>query len=216
VSIERWGCGSIRTVESGPKCAQSWNPIQTLKEYFSCHIYCAQLRAHLGKIVEASCAVSNRRSRYPPRNAHAEGRKILEANQRLWRNVILRFTIPPGKAFFRWTWTSIFFQCIVVILSDSLFVQLNFVSFHVYPISGSVFPHIILFRFSPRPGFLVLCWPRCPYHYIVFCVDPVRIFFEIRFLIFFDFEIGQGVMLPFCVTHFDSLFVPISLCFIFC
>jgi len=32
---------------------------------FLCHIYCAQLCAHLRKIVEASCAFSNRESRYP-------------------------------------------------------------------------------------------------------------------------------------------------------
>jgi len=65
LSTERWRCGITRTVDSKPKCAQSWNSIQTLKECLCCHIYCTQLRAHLGKIVGASCAVSNRESRYP-------------------------------------------------------------------------------------------------------------------------------------------------------
>jgi len=59
-------CGYIGTVDSRPKCAHSWNQIQTLKEYLSCHMYCAQVWAHLGVIVIASCAVSNRESRYPP------------------------------------------------------------------------------------------------------------------------------------------------------
>jgi len=61
---ERWLCGSTRTLNSGPKCAQSWNQIQTLIKCLFCHIYCAQLRAHLGKIIRASRAVSNRESQY--------------------------------------------------------------------------------------------------------------------------------------------------------
>jgi len=44
----------MRTVDSGPKWAQSWNQIQTLKDCLCCHIYCAQLGAHVGKIVGAS------------------------------------------------------------------------------------------------------------------------------------------------------------------
>ena len=43
-------------------------PIQTLKEYFWCHFYCAQLAIPLHQIVGASRTVSNRESRYPPRN----------------------------------------------------------------------------------------------------------------------------------------------------
>ena len=35
------------------------------------------------------------------------GRPREAANQKLWPNVIIRFPIPPGKAFFRWMWTSI-------------------------------------------------------------------------------------------------------------
>jgi hypothetical protein len=35
------GCGCTGTVDSGPKCAQAWNQIQTLKECLCCHIYCA-------------------------------------------------------------------------------------------------------------------------------------------------------------------------------
>ena len=38
--------------------------IQTLKKCLFCHVYCAQLWAHLGAIAIASCAVSNRESRY--------------------------------------------------------------------------------------------------------------------------------------------------------
>jgi len=40
---ERWGCGCIGTFDSGLTWAQSWNQIQTLKDFLSCHIYCAQL-----------------------------------------------------------------------------------------------------------------------------------------------------------------------------
>jgi len=36
------------------------NQIQTLKKCLCCHIYCAQLWAHLGAIATASCTVSNR------------------------------------------------------------------------------------------------------------------------------------------------------------
>jgi len=39
--------------------------IQTLKECFSCHIYCAQLCTHLRAIFTSSFAVSNRESQYP-------------------------------------------------------------------------------------------------------------------------------------------------------
>jgi len=60
-----WGCGCIGTVDSGPKCAQSWNQIQTLKNCISCHIYCAHFCTPLQQIVEDICTVPNRESRYP-------------------------------------------------------------------------------------------------------------------------------------------------------
>jgi len=59
-------CGCIGTVDSERNFAQSYNQIQTLKKCSGCHIYCAQLCAHLRAIVTSSCAVSNRESRYPP------------------------------------------------------------------------------------------------------------------------------------------------------
>ena len=40
---------------------------QMLKECFFCHTYCAHLLARVNAIVAASCAVSNRESRYPYR-----------------------------------------------------------------------------------------------------------------------------------------------------
>jgi len=39
--------------------------IQTLKEYFSCHVYCAHLGTPWYQNVGASCTVSNWESRYP-------------------------------------------------------------------------------------------------------------------------------------------------------
>jgi len=36
-------CGCIGTVDSDPKCAHSWNQIQTLEYYLFCHIYCVHL-----------------------------------------------------------------------------------------------------------------------------------------------------------------------------
>jgi len=51
---ERWGDERTRTVDAGPKCAQSWDQIQTLKECLCFHIYCAHLgtpwysQSHLG------------------------------------------------------------------------------------------------------------------------------------------------------------------------
>jgi len=61
-------CGCIGTVDSGPKCAHSWNQIQMLKQYLFCHIYCAHLWTRVAAIVTASCAVSNREfiERTPP------------------------------------------------------------------------------------------------------------------------------------------------------
>jgi len=59
------GCGCMRTVDSGPKCAQSWNQIQTLKECLCCHNYCAQFEPRWAILVLASRAVSNSESRYP-------------------------------------------------------------------------------------------------------------------------------------------------------
>ena len=58
LSSERLGCGSIRTVDSRRKFAQFWNQIQTLKECLCCHIYCAQLRAHLADAVGGKSAES--------------------------------------------------------------------------------------------------------------------------------------------------------------
>ena len=64
------GCGCTGTVDSGSKCAHSWNQIQMLKEclcchIYCCHIYCAHRWPRLAVIGTASCAVSNRESRYP-------------------------------------------------------------------------------------------------------------------------------------------------------
>jgi len=44
-----------------------WNSIKTLKLYPFCHIYCAHLCTRVHAIFTASCTVSNRESRYPPR-----------------------------------------------------------------------------------------------------------------------------------------------------
>jgi len=44
-------------------------PIQTLKEYFWSHIYCAHPSVTRLKIVWASCTVSNRESQYPRRDS---------------------------------------------------------------------------------------------------------------------------------------------------
>jgi len=60
-----WSCGCIGTVDSGPKCAHSWNQTQTLKDCLFCHNYCAQLWLRMVAIVTASCAVSNRVYQYP-------------------------------------------------------------------------------------------------------------------------------------------------------
>jgi len=59
------GCWCIGTADSGPKCAQSWHQIQTLKKYIFCHIYCVDRCTHLYRTVTAFRAVSNRESRYP-------------------------------------------------------------------------------------------------------------------------------------------------------
>jgi len=62
-----------------------------------CHIYCAQVWAHLGAIFTASCAVSNRESRYP------QGWWNLSEEFQIWsqkfRGVILLIKsklIPPN------------------------------------------------------------------------------------------------------------------------
>ena len=66
-------CGCMGTVDSRCNFAQSQNQIQTLKKCLYCHMYCAQLWAHLGAIATAFCAVSNRHpcalrmSRHQPR-----------------------------------------------------------------------------------------------------------------------------------------------------
>jgi len=62
----QWGCGCIGYGDKKSKSAQSWNQHQTLTDYLCYHMYCAQPGAPWGKIAGASCAVSNRESRYPP------------------------------------------------------------------------------------------------------------------------------------------------------
>ena len=59
-------CGCIGTVDSGPKCAQYWNQIQTLKDCLCCHIYCAHLGTPWYQIVGDSRTGSNYESWYPP------------------------------------------------------------------------------------------------------------------------------------------------------
>ena len=62
--VNGWGCGLIGTVDSGLKCAQFWNHIQTLQEFLYCNIYCAHLGTPWHSTVTTSLAVSNRESRY--------------------------------------------------------------------------------------------------------------------------------------------------------
>jgi len=57
-------CGCIGTVDPGPKCAHSWDQIQTLKESLFCHTYSAYLCSPVFGTVIVSRAVSNRESRY--------------------------------------------------------------------------------------------------------------------------------------------------------
>jgi len=64
------GCACIGTVDSRRNFTQSYNQIQTLKECLCCHIYCAHHWPRLAAIVTASCAVSNRESRYPQCKIH--------------------------------------------------------------------------------------------------------------------------------------------------
>jgi len=52
------GCGCIGTFDSGPKCAQSWDQIQTLKNYIICHLYCVYCCTHLYRTVTGSRTVS--------------------------------------------------------------------------------------------------------------------------------------------------------------
>jgi len=60
--------GSVRQPYSclGAQIGSVLKPIQTLKEYFSCHVYCAHLGTLWYQIVGSSRTVSNRESRYPP------------------------------------------------------------------------------------------------------------------------------------------------------
>jgi len=60
------GCGCIGTVDLGPKCAQFWNQMKTLKYLFCCHMYCVHVCTHLYRTVITSRVVSNRDSQYPP------------------------------------------------------------------------------------------------------------------------------------------------------
>ena len=55
-----WGSGSTRTVDAGPKCAQSSNQIQTLKDCLCYHIYSVQLGPPWATSVRACCAVSEK------------------------------------------------------------------------------------------------------------------------------------------------------------
>jgi len=61
---ERWGCGYIGTLDSEIKCAQSLNQMQTLKDCFFHHVYCAHLGTPWHRAVTASCAAYYRESRY--------------------------------------------------------------------------------------------------------------------------------------------------------
>jgi len=50
---EKWhsvGSGSTRTVDAEPKCALSWNQIQTLKDCLCYHIYCVQRYVKIQKL----------------------------------------------------------------------------------------------------------------------------------------------------------------------
>ena len=58
------GVGAKGMVTKGANWCKSWNQIQTLKEYFCCHIYGAQLGPPWAKIVGACSAVSKWESRY--------------------------------------------------------------------------------------------------------------------------------------------------------
>ena len=58
---------STRSGGTWASCLRPWLT-RDIVECLCCHIYCAQLCAHLCAIVIASCAVSNRQSRYPHRD----------------------------------------------------------------------------------------------------------------------------------------------------
>ena len=62
------GSGSTRTVDAEPKCALSWNQIQTPKDclLMSHLLYCVHRCIHLYTHATASHTISNRESRYPP------------------------------------------------------------------------------------------------------------------------------------------------------
>jgi len=69
-SRNSWGvngrsCGCIGTIDLGPKCAQFYDQIQTLKYLFCCHLYCVHVCKHVYRTVVASLVVSNRESRFP-------------------------------------------------------------------------------------------------------------------------------------------------------
>ena len=62
---ERWGSGCRGHDEKERNVAQSWNQIQTLKNYIYCHMYCAHFSTALHQIVGDMSTVPSRESRYP-------------------------------------------------------------------------------------------------------------------------------------------------------
>ena len=99
------GCACIGTVDSRRNFAQSYNQIQTLKEFLFCHIYCAHHCSRLSAIVTWSCAVSNTESRYPRSGTDSGwlGRGDdkfvllkLSFQSTLWGQVC-NFVLVPGK-----------------------------------------------------------------------------------------------------------------------
>ena len=67
---ERCGSGRRGHDDKGHNVAQYWNQIQTLKECFGFHKYCAHFGTPLHQIVGDICTVPNRVPRYPHFPAH--------------------------------------------------------------------------------------------------------------------------------------------------
>jgi len=59
-------------------------PIQTLKEYFWCHVYCTHLGTPWYQIVGASRTISTRESRYPRCGATSQEKKLVKKTSWLW------------------------------------------------------------------------------------------------------------------------------------